>query len=59
MPRAQRPFHWCAKLGDEQVKAIRDRRAAGETITALAKAFNVNSGTISRIARSDWRKEVA
>lgn len=51
--------HWCSKLSDEQVQRIRLRRAAGETVTALASAFNVNHGTISRIARGKWRKDIA
>ena len=51
--------HWSAKLTDDQVREIRARYQAGEAQTRIAKDLNVNSGTISRIARGVWRGEVA
>lgn len=56
-PRGAR--HWCAKLSDADVRIIRARCNAGETQTAVAKAFTVNPATVSRIARRVWRGEVA
>jgi hypothetical protein len=47
------PHH---KLTVNQVQEIRARRAAGETVSALAKVFSVRSCTISAIAtRRLWR----
>ena len=51
--------HWQAKLSADQVKDLRERRANGETVSSLALAFSINSGTVSRIANREWRKEVA
>lgn len=46
-PRGER--HGSARLTWDQVRSIRHRRAAGETLTALADAFDVSVGTISHI----------
>lgn len=43
------------KLSDAQVAEIRALRAAGHTTVSLGIHFNVNSATISRIARGIWR----
>lgn len=51
--------HWQAKLSNEAVQEIRRRRAMGETTVDLGNEFGVHSSTISRIARHEWRKEVA
>jgi hypothetical protein len=51
--------HWCAKLSDEHVRQIRARVSSGERQTAVAASLNVNSGTVSRIARGVWRGEIA
>jgi hypothetical protein len=58
-PSAQRKGadHWCAKLTDEQVRAIRNRQREQQSI--LAEEFGVHPATISRIARRVWRGEVA
>jgi hypothetical protein len=50
--------HWAAKLSAEAVAELRRRRAKGESTVSLAKAFGINSGTVSRIARGIWRTEV-
>jgi hypothetical protein len=44
-----------AKLTTSQVQLIRERRAAGEKLKMLAKAFNVSEQQISRIARQERR----
>ena len=45
-----------AKLTADDVRAIRERRASGETTKALARAFGVSSPLISYIAhRKTWR----
>ena len=51
--------HWCAKLSAAEVTEIRAARSSGETTVSLAKQFNVNHATISRIARGIWRTEVS
>lgn len=51
--------HWCARLSDEAVAAIRRERAAGESTTSLGARFGVHPATISRIARGVWRTEVS
>jgi hypothetical protein len=51
--------HWCAKLSDADVRAMRERHATGEGVNALAREFSVNSGTVSRICRRLRRMEVA
>lgn len=48
-----------AKLTEKQVKAIRQRAAAGETCSILAKAFGVSSPTISGIVRRKYWPHVA
>ncbi len=46
--------HRCkAKLTPEQVLQARQRYAAGETQTAIARGFGVNSATISRAVRAE------
>lgn len=50
--------HWAAKLSDEAVREIRERREQGSTTVDLGRAFNVHPATISRIARRKWRGEV-
>lgn len=51
--------HWCAKLSDDQVRAIRKMREYGSTTTSIAQAFSIHPATVSRIVRHVWRKEVA
>jgi len=51
--------HWGAKLSDDDVRSIRDRRRAGEQNASIAAHFNINDATVSRIARGIWRGEVA
>lgn len=41
-----------ARLTTAQAQDIRRRRLAGETITALAREFNIHHGTVSRIAKA-------
>lgn len=48
-----------AKLTDDQVREIRQRRASGETILAVAVAFGSGSGTVSNIAKGRTWKHVA
>jgi hypothetical protein len=46
---------WNHKLTNEQIKEIRDRRAAGEKLKSIAADFGVYFTTISRIATgSRW-----
>lgn len=40
-----------AKLSDKQIIDLRARRAAGETVTALAAVYGVHHSYISRLAR--------
>lgn len=42
-----------AKLRARAVREIRRRRAAGESLTTLAKAFGVSFQTVSKVARGD------
>lgn len=51
--------HWRAKLTAAQVADLRRQRQAGVRVAALAAAFGINTGTVSRIARGIWRTEVA
>lgn len=51
--------HWCAKLSDDAVRQIRQRRERGETTVSIGRALGVNTGTVSRIARREWRGEVS
>ena len=37
------------KLTPHQIREVRDRRASGETITAIARSYNVHHSTISRL----------
>lgn len=51
--------HGRAKLTEEQVVAIRTRRSAGETCTALAAAFGIGKSHVSAIASNRrWRAEI-
>ena len=43
--------HWMAKLTEDDVREIRKRRADGELMLALAKAFGVSEMQISYIVR--------
>ena len=44
------------KLDEVKVREIRERRARGETLTALAKAYAVNVGTIwFCVRRHTWK----
>lgn len=51
--------HWCAKLSAGAVAEIRVRRSAGDLISVIARDFDVHHSTVLRIARGDYRKEVA
>lgn len=44
-----------AKLSNQQSNSIKERRARGETTTALAKEFGVSQSLVSRITRSERR----
>lgn len=46
-----------AKLTDEQVRELREARAAGARIEELSERFGINSGQVSRIARGEARPE--
>lgn len=46
------------KLTPEQVTEIRQRREAGETVTALAAEYDVHNSTISRAATGAFWKKV-
>jgi hypothetical protein len=50
--------HSRSTLSADDVRAIRKRHAAGESQTSLATLYRVNSGTVSRIVRNEWRTEV-
>lgn len=50
--------HWQARLSDDDVRAIRARRASGALCDDIARDYGVNPATISRIARGVWRQEV-
>jgi hypothetical protein len=55
-PSVQGQENGRARLTDEQVRQIRHRRAAGETLLAIATAFGVGSGTVSNIVKGrTWR----
>jgi len=59
-PETLRPVHSedhvCAKLTNEQVREIRKRREAGESLRDLSAAFGVSGPSISMIARRiTWR----
>lgn len=48
--------HHFAVLCEEDVRAIRRRRALGETYMSLSLAFGVSAGTIGPIVRNEtWR----
>lgn len=48
--------HWKARLTEDDVRAIRARRAAGETLGSLSQAFGVNEAQISAIChRRQWK----
>lgn len=49
--------HRPVKLNEQQVQDIRTLHASGQyTITAIAKVFNINQGTASRIiSRKHWK----
>jgi hypothetical protein len=48
--------HPRARLSQQEVDEIRSRHAAGETQVALARAFGLSQGHISRLVnRSQWR----
>lgn len=48
--------HHAAKLTPERVRVIRARFADGQSVTGLARAFSVNTGTISDVVRNrTWR----
>ena len=51
--------HWRAKLTESDVRLLRQLKRQGQSLSALARRFNINSGTVSRIARGIWRGEVA
>lgn len=51
--------HWCAKLSADDVRTIRSLRESGATVTQIAEQYSINHGTVSRIARREWRQEVA
>jgi hypothetical protein len=52
--------HWRAKLSADDVRTIRQMwRDKTATQTSIAARFSVNSATVSRIVRNEWRKEVA
>ena len=51
--------HWRAKLSAADVASLRAQRAAGKTLTSLASSFDVHHSTVLRIARGEYRKEVA
>ena len=54
--RKSRPKLKRRKLTAEDVRAIRVERERGATMTALARAYDVNPGTISHIVhRVNWR----
>lgn len=58
-PATQRAgeHHWCAKLSNNDVKAICELHASGVNQTQIAKQYSVHSATISRIVRGEWRTE--
>lgn len=51
--------HWCARLSVEDVRCIRRLRKSGQLQAEIATQFGVHPSTISRIARGEWRTEVA
>jgi hypothetical protein len=54
--QAQGERHWNRRLGASEVVEIRQRRAAGESIKALAEIFGVSESSISLISnRKKWR----
>lgn len=47
--------HGMARITEDDVRAIRSRRAAGEPLLALAAAFGISMGQVSAIAtRRNW-----
>lgn len=51
--------HWKARLSEESVRAIRTRRAAGETLAMLGHEFGISKTHVSRLARGVGWKHVA
>ena len=51
--------HWCAKVTDAQVVAMRALTAQGWTRKALGDLYGINPATVSRIVRGIWRVEVS
>lgn len=48
---------WNAKLTTNQVRELRNARAAGQTLRSLTERFGISYGQASRIAnRHDWRQ---
>ena len=43
------------KLTEHQMKEVLERRAAGESVRALARSYNVGSSTIQRVCAVDFR----
>ena len=48
-----------ARLGEQDVLAIRARRAAGETYPSIAKDFDISESHAGRVAAGHWWKHVA
>lgn len=51
--------HHNAKLDDEKVAEIRQRRAAGEPLRSLARRFHVDRATINSVCKYETWKHVA
>lgn len=51
-------LHWRSKLSCLDVKIMRSFRDKGYKVEILSEIFSVNNGTVSRICRREWRKEV-
>lgn len=50
--------HHAAKVTSADVVQIRNRRAAGEKIASLGRAFGISEVMASKIARREWWKHV-
>jgi hypothetical protein len=50
--------HGDMKLLDGQVLALRDRRQSGETLSSLAKVFNVSIRYVQQLVNNEYRKDL-
>jgi len=47
--------HWCAKVSDADVLRMRELHHAGNTHASIAREYQLNPATVSRLVRRVWR----